>query len=347
VKQGGYALLLFIPILLMATISFSAIRPMFDSQHVHHLQKLSDSRRQLIAYSASYLESYKPTGAGPGHLPCPDSDRSPDEYQVQLGLRGDGPNPPCGKHSIAIGKLPRHISHGKHRYAFHLEDRHTIWYAVDTRFINNPINRVVNPDTVGRINLVEELPAAAVLFMAREGASIWAQPSGVIISSLREALQGERTAGKLELFERSVSQYVLITPAALVDAVTQRVALWMYAHFRTPALFNCASNKQCVYLPIRACDISLQAKIQLLMLSNNHMIECSGTPADVRLAAQALGDSRLDGVFLRRHWFYRNDWWRFVDVQLESDCIVGLGDCYAAVEAGDTDQPIVLRVLAK
>ena len=340
-KQKGYAMLFLIPTLLAVTVSISVIQPSIQIESIRQLQILSDARQQLIAYSASYLESYKPTGAGPGHLPCPDTDQSPDAYQVQAGLRGDGPNPPCGKHSVAIGKLPRHISHGKSRFAFHLEDKHALWYAVDTRFINNPVNRVVNPDTVGRIRLVDELPAVAVIFIPREGASIWMQAENVVSGRLRKALlEGQG----LEEFEQSISQYVLITPRALLEAVTQRVALWLHGHYRSTAFFDCASNQSCEYDTTRFCDIQLRDKVFLLMLKTNRVIACDGSPADVDRARRHVSDAQLDAVFLRRHWFYRNDWWRFIDIRLEGVCEKALVDCYVMIYATNGERPIALHV---
>ena len=340
-KQRGYAMLLLMPSLLALTVSISIVQPTIDNMRIRQLQVLADVRQQLIAYSASYLESYKPTGAGPGHLPCPDTDHSPDEYQVQAGLRGDGPNPPCGSHSIAVGKLPRHISHGKSRYAFHLEDKHALWYAVDTRFINNPVNRVVNPDTTGRIRLNGELPAAAVIFFPDEGASIWMQAQNVVSIRLRKALQGGQG---LETFEKSVSQYVLITPGALLEAVTQRVALWLHGHYRAAGLLDCASNRPCVYASTLPCNIPQRDKMMLLMLSFNRVIVCDGSAVDIDRTNRYVSDARLDAVFLRRHWFYRNDWWRFVDIQLEDACEEALVDCYGAVQASNFDRRITLHV---
>jgi len=323
------------------------MQPAIDGQHSQQLRKLSDSRQQLLAYSASYLESYKPTGAGPGHLPCPDLDNTPDVYQVRLGLRGDGPNPPCGKYPIVVGKLPRHISHGRSRYAFHLEDKHATWYAVDTRFINNPVNRVVNPATVGRIRLVKDMPAAAVLFVPREDAALWALPSNEVTSLLREALQVGQADHQRAVFENAVSHYVLLTPSALINAVTRRVALWMHSHYQRPDLLNCASNTQCIFDSIRHCDASIETKTQLLLLTIKRSIECDGTPLDADSIGLAIKDAHLDDVFLRQHWFYRNDWWRFVNVKWDSQCVDTVLDCYAAINTVSGDRSFVLRVLPK
>ncbi len=340
-RQGGYVLFLFIPTLLTVTAMLATLQTSANSSTVLQLQILSDARQQLIAYSSSYLESYKPTGAGPGHLPCPDTDQTTNEFQVQVGLRGDGPNPPCGKHSIALGKLPRHISHSKSRYAFHLEDKHNLWYAVDTRFINNPVNRVVNPDSVGRIHLIDELPAAAMIFIPRESALLWKQTDSAIASQLMGVLEGRRD---VKLLEESVSQYILITPAMLLQAVTLRVALWLQDQYQVPGLFDCASSHLCAYGALRSCDFFLRDKILLLIIKNKHVIKCDGSSVDSLRRNQHYNDARLDSVFLYRHWFYRNDWWRFVEIRLAKTCEEALADCDARVVLADDQRHLKLNV---
>lgn len=334
-------MLLLLPVLLVVTLSATMINPSTNNTTVRQLQILSDARQQLVAYAAAYLESYKPTGAGPGHLPCPDADQTPDEYHVQAGLRGDGPNPPCGNHTIAIGKLPRHISHGKHRYAFHLEDKHALWYAVDTRFINNPVNRAVNPETVGRIRLISELPAAAVVFIPIESSPMWKQPTSVVTGRLQQAFQGGKGVDTLK---ESIFQYVLITPTALLSAVTQRVALWLHGHYQVNDLFACASNKLCRYALLRSCEFSQRDKMLLLMLDNGKLFNCDGTAADRDRSKRFLSDARLDDDFFRRHWFYRNDWWRFVVIQIDDECMPALLDCHGVVLLTTGQQAMRLHV---
>lgn len=334
-------MLLLLPALLVVTLSATMIDPSTKHTKVRQLQILSAARQQLIAYAAAYLESYKPTGAGPGHLPCPDTDQTPDEYYVQAGLRGDGPNPPCGKHAIAIGKLPRHISHGKHRYAFHLEDKHALWYAVDTRFINNPINRAVNPETVGRIHFTSELSAAAVVFIPIESSPMWKQPASVVTGRLQQAFQGGQG---LDSLKESIFQYVLITPMALLSAVSQRVALWLHEQYQVNDFFACASNKLCEYAVLRSCGFAQRDRMLLLILDNTTTIKCDGTSADRDRSKLLISDARLDDVFLQRHWFYRNDWWRFVDIKIDDGCLSGSADCSALASFTATQQPIQLHV---
>ncbi len=340
-KQRGYAILLLLPTLLVITVSISILQPSIGHKSVRQLQVLTDARHQLIAYSASYLESYKPTGAGPGHLPCPDTDWSPNTYKVQAGLRGDGPNPPCGKDTIAVGKLPRHITNGKNRYAFHLEDKHALWYAVDTRFINNPVNRVVNPDTIGRIDLVDALPAAAMVFIPRDAASLWVQDNDVVSNRLREALQGGQG---LDDLEDAISQYVLITPELLLKAVSQRIALWMHEQYQTSTLFTCVSDRACAYIAVSACGIPIRSKAMLILLQAHNSVNCDGTPKDIDRVGRIINDSKLDSVYLRRHWFFRNNWWKHVDIQVADTCAKALNDCSAMVQAATNDQRITLYV---
>jgi len=328
-KQQGYAMMLFLPTLLAVMLSMSMAVAPINTTVVQQQQQLDEAAQRLVTYAATYLESYKPTGAGPGHLPCPDTDWHHDSYQVNMGLHGDGPNPPCGRSAIAIGKLPRHISHGKHRYAFHLEDKHNIWYAVDTRFINNPTNRVVNPNTVGRIRIGSNAPVAAMVFFIDESARVWRQ-------SMLATLSEEHIA--------AIKQYKLISVASLMEAVTFRVEHWMQNRYQEIGFFNCASDSTCHYRDLEPCDIPLRDKLLLLMVERAHTAPCDSTTAGGDWLNQYWQDARLDTVPLRRHWFIRNDWWRFVSVKIDSRCESGVADCYTLVATEADLKSITLSV---
>lgn len=132
---------------------------------------LNKAKTALLAYAVTYADNYNPSGAGPGHLPCPDLD-PPDDNNP----RNDGPNPPCSRVQRQAGRVPRlttatrdHLPRTHEAVsadapdAFnnfrHLDDnRHKVlefyplrthldqqpWYQVADGFINNPLNRQVN-----------------------------------------------------------------------------------------------------------------------------------------------------------------------------------------------------------
>ncbi len=340
-KVRGYALLTVLPALLVMTVFSTSLIPANVVININHLESLADAKHRLLAYSASYADIYNATGAGPGHLPCPDTDITPDSYQVQLGLNSDGPNPPCGKHSIAIGKLPRHISHAKQRYAFHLEDKHDLWYAVDTRFINNPVNRVVTPDTVGRIHWHKQKQAVALVFKLKEGSGFKADILAGDVGKLRQALLGGSGAQELAGL---ISHSVMITPTALMSVVTARVALWMEDMITNHNNALCEQNKACIQLSGLRCAVALQDKLLLSVLDNANDLSCTQSAADVIRVAAYVNDAYLDGVLFRQHWFYRNRWWHYVEVEVSPRCVESSEPCRIHLSKQDGEKPIQLSV---
>ena len=96
-------------------------------------RRLVAARDALLAYAATYPHRYGPTGAGPGHLPCPDTDAT---------FRLAGPNPPCGGGAAATGRLPAHVTVGPSRIGLDpAADGPPIRYRLDARFANNPARR--------------------------------------------------------------------------------------------------------------------------------------------------------------------------------------------------------------
>ncbi len=104
-----------------------------DARAAADAHRLARARDALLAYTASYPELYGPTGAGPGRLPCPDTDES---YRLA------GPNPPCGRGAAATGKLPEHVTVPGMRVGLDARyGREPIRYRLDARAANNPPRR--------------------------------------------------------------------------------------------------------------------------------------------------------------------------------------------------------------
>ena len=77
-SQRGAALLIMMLILVMGTMGvllkgFSARKAQLR-QDAATSEALSQAKAALIAYAVLYADNYPPTGAGPGHLMCPDTD---------------------------------------------------------------------------------------------------------------------------------------------------------------------------------------------------------------------------------------------------------------------------------
>lgn len=340
-KARGYALLLILPVLVGVAVFYSLVTPVSSMKDSHYINALSDIRHRILAYSASYSESYNGSGAGPGHLPCPDTDPTPDGYKVQLGFIGDGPNPPCGQGSIAIGRLPRHITHANQRYAFHFEDRHDLWYAVDTRFINNPVNRVVSPDTLGRIHWRNQTQAVAVVFKFKEGSALWHDMLVGNYAVLRRALSGDNSRRDIT---NSVVHSVVITPAALLSVVSTRVALWLENQIINQNSANCQDGKPCIHLAVGPCAVSMREKLLLSMLDNANVLDCDQSSSDINRVLTHAQDAYLNGVSYRRHWFYRNRWWSYVDIAVDEACALETTDCQLSVRMQPDTKRLLLTV---
>jgi len=150
--QSGYAILFSLFVLLGASgIWFAGYGVQQSSRNPDRTVELEQAKQALISYAVNYVDHYGPQGAGIAHFPCPDTDK-PDPNHDDPWVR-DGPNPPCGRQRIAHAWLPRHVNTASGRFHFHNRYRQQLWYAVSDQFINNPLNRVVNPAVGGDISI--------------------------------------------------------------------------------------------------------------------------------------------------------------------------------------------------
>ena len=202
-------LLMLLVLLLGSAVSMSGLgvskRSVSPARFMAGQQALLDARQALLSYTSSYPVLYGPRGAGPGHLPCPDTDSFALQGQPG-GVSDDGPDPPCGSGRLARGHLPRHVSLPAARYLFHTEPAQRLAYAVSTAVINNPLNRPVNDQQL--IELSSNLPVLA-----------WIQEAGAARTPARTPVQTPVTAQSL----RQAS-----TPAVaawLVERVNRRPAM--------------------------------------------------------------------------------------------------------------------------
>ena len=108
---------------------------------------LAEARRALLAYAATYSETYP--GQMLGFLPCPDTDN-------------DGSaNPPCGIGGQTVaGRLPwRQLGLPPLRDG----DGECLWYAVSGSFKNNPKPALLNWDSAGGLRVVDARGGAALV----------------------------------------------------------------------------------------------------------------------------------------------------------------------------------------
>jgi len=283
--------------------------------------QLVKAKAALLAYAVSYADNYRPTGAGPGHFPCPDLDPVDDG-----NLLNDGPDPPCGRLSRQIGRLPRQtFTHAspelgdlprqsrKKRLAFHAHrstrDQQP-WYVVSPGFANNPLTALVNPASGGKLQ-VDGVGQVVAIILA-PGNALPGQASRRPGDRVADYLEGENADGDLHFSRRydqvHNDQLISITTDELLPLVERRVLgfvrRWLleYQRLACPAQLSC--------FPYAATGITCTAgkyRGGLPLLRGS----CQSA-----LAPQGL----LDGVAPSRHWFVRNRWPDFIQYELAPEC---------------------------
>lgn len=301
VAAGGYALLLVSPGVRANTSLTKTVR--INSE-------LGQSRQALLSYSAHYPYLYGPKGAGVGHLPCPDTD-SLGKNVTQWSVK-DGPNPPCGKYSEAVGHLPRHISFSKGRYMFHSDPLSRVDYTVSTRVVNNPQNNPVNPTLTATLR---EVKAYAALLRQNVGNTQSGQPQYFEYPLTNKALMlGVRpsvAAWVVDKYEEQASSVCFAFPIRLIDEA-----------------INDASNR-CheVYLLIRRCrDEAYQSAVgwgasKTVQSTRLALSLADDIPEYFECAENSLSQIFIDNVPAMQHWLVKNGWLDWIRIEYDPQCI--------------------------
>ncbi len=165
--QSGYATVLLLAWLGLISVGLMKSHP---SSHRHRSvwqpliqenTQLNIERDRLLYYAVDYVNLYGPGGAGPGHLPCPDTD---------AGALRPGPNPPCGSNHIQHGMLPDGVSRRVGRVAFTDSLFQRSEYSVAGSVVNNP------SQAMG----VNQYPNELSFSHSRAGYAQLRQPSGQV-----------------------------------------------------------------------------------------------------------------------------------------------------------------------
>ncbi len=303
--QQGYAMLAFVVFLLgmgggvlsyMPSLGVVAsAQSATKDQHA-----LIAARQSLLSYAALYPYLYGPTGAGPAHLPCPDTDSQGSvgaQNTSSVGVRRDGPNPPCANPVVSEGKLPRHTVLPGNRYLFHAEPYQRIDYAVSGAFVNNPLNRLLN---LSNLNQVRSKPVSMLSVISADGS---------------------RTKAR-----------VTITSEALAASVAPAVALWLTQRINTQVERYCTEplvSEGVLASPSLAIQDETISCSDLFVDPEEH---CSTSRLLALLLDQplvsgesclidVLAENTLEGVSANRQWFLRNNWHLSVNVQHADDCL--------------------------
>lgn len=311
-NQSGYSMLLALFILFgISGLWVSGTWSVESTYHRDRTAELEKARTALISYATNYIDHYGVEGAGPGHLPCPDTD-APDVSDVVNDLVNekdpwalDGPNPPCSKSVVESGWLPRHVNTNAGRYHFHTRQRQRIWYAVSGRYINNPLNRVVNPDTVGNIDLGQGNDFVAVLTLPP-------LYTDAMVPQEWWKNRGSAPQG---------GAYTVIRTTDLRESVMRRVASWtvtrlnLAAHNRCLADSNGPACQQSAYSG-HACHFDAEVELLFWLSEQLFASTCDDMELELRSAFEL-----FDGAPYARHWFVRNSWFNYIDFKINPACL--------------------------
>ena len=288
---------------------------------VDQIRQLHRAKQALIAYAVTYTDNYGPTGAGPGHLPCPDRD-PPDDGNSN----NDGPDPPCSNSSSQVGRLPR-LTLAENRTVNDdgLSDDNRFklleffpqqsfldrqpWYWLDDGFINNPLNRQVNTSTVTARQNSHGRDVVAVLLAPGAEFGNTQQRPGLNMDDYVEILATTLRDGRA--FSRdydymSNDLQVFIYRDEIMRPVVQRVA-----EFITRQATSRLSDLVQAFAAGTACEMPME-----------------GQP-DLRLATcfdWLLDDNVLESFPSHRHWYFRNGWHELTGVAVGRDCLALASD---------------------
>ncbi|MGQ0657843.1 MAG: hypothetical protein ACT4NU_07080 [Chromatiales bacterium] len=172
-RQQGVVLILIVLILVVASSSLLLTQLNAAASEGYRRERsaaaLEAAREALIGYAASYPDNPATTDflAGPGFLPCPDTDN-------------DGsPNPPCGTlaETVRVGRLPWEFL-GLHDVRDSSGER--LWYALSGNFRNNPKTFPLNSETPGQLTIDGSGDIVAVLLAPGPSFNDQLRPSNVV-----------------------------------------------------------------------------------------------------------------------------------------------------------------------
>lgn len=183
--QRGVLVLLMFAVLFMAGaslfITFANNNVVALKNSEQSIEALQSAKASLIAYAVLHAEHYGAAGAGPGHLPCPDTN-------------GDGiEDTPCGNN--ALGRIPQSVVATNSGDTILLSDYNfgidqQLWYALANPARRTPVS-AFNSTTATTHTLDGRANMAAILIAPGEALSSQSRPSNNRVNYL----EGDNSAG--------------------------------------------------------------------------------------------------------------------------------------------------------
>lgn len=218
-RQRGVILLAFFIVLFLAAAG--AIITVLDNSTLTQQRSsetmvaLRQAKEALIAYATLYADNYSATNAGPGYLPCPDTNGSNAE------------NAPCGANSL--GRLPTTIilpsGSNFSLSEFNNDIDEQFWYSVDNNFRRNPLG-VLNSSTGSTITLDGQGGIAAVILAPGDITGSQARPSNASDRYLEASNTNAPTFVSSDAVDPTNfnDRVLTITTDEIMTPVTRRVA---------------------------------------------------------------------------------------------------------------------------
>ncbi len=217
-QQGVIILLMFV-ILFMAGaslfITYAGNNVVAFQSNDESVSALRDAKAALIAYAVLHGEHYGAAGAGPGHLPCPDTNGNGSE------------NTPCGNN--ALGRLPQSIVAPTSGDTIQLSDFNygvdqQLWYALANPARRTPVSAFNT--TTATTHTLDGQTMVAVLISPGQALGSQSRPS----NNRTNYLEGTNTAGTSFVTNNGNGPDVFndkalgITVNDIMEPVTARVA---------------------------------------------------------------------------------------------------------------------------
>ena len=218
-RQRGIALMLMFALLFIAgtgaLISVLSNNRTEQRRKAATLAALQEARDAVISYAVSYGDFFGDTGAGPGHLFCPDTNNNGAE------------NLPCANN--ALGRLPQNLSlpSGQTFYLsrFNADADQQFWYAPANSFRRNPAG-AINTSSQGTLTVDGTTRIVAILIAPGDVTGTQSRTS----NAAADYLDGGNTTAPAFFTSDTVTPanfndlLVMITDRELWSPVSARVA---------------------------------------------------------------------------------------------------------------------------
>lgn len=338
--ERGVVVLLLVVLISLAGSVLLGVNSLRVSTPAHHRAlnlkaDLLHAHKALISYTVHYPYLYGARGSGTGHFPCPDLDGKTEPTGTAWSLRL-GPNPPCGQHAAAEGWLPAHISFPNHRYSFDADRSAPVSYRVSGLFVNNPVNRVVNPAVM--LNAQQaSLPVVELYQTATTNEDSYTGSTRAVITPIQMLLSTKPSVaswfvnrlGHLGSLNCSVSsiqglktlRVSLNDSNNLSDGMKPVLDEWCQHVFET--IKRCSASIPSPATPIFMHRRGLVDELSIESTTYSQFLTflmADEYPDNYDCETVPEAQLHIEGVLAKSHWFVRNRWAPWIKLVIDEGC---------------------------